>query len=71
MPRATRPDEAEVQIRYERLPSGERRVDYAVSFIVLFKDQFGTLCIAGQDCGELLPLLHPNVVLETRLGDGS
>ena len=64
MPRANAPDELEIAITYGAHPDGSRRVEHATSFLTLYKDQFGTILITGQDCAELVNLLHPAVALE-------
>lgn len=64
MPRAESPDEMEVAIRFAAYPNGERRVEHATEFLILYKDQFGTPLICGQNPGELMRMLHPAVEVE-------
>lgn len=64
MPRAESPEEMEIALRFAAHPNGERRVEYATEFIILYKDQFGTPILCGQNPGEMLNLLHPALEYE-------
>lgn len=68
MPRAEHPEQMEVAIRFAAFPNGERRVEHATEFLVIYRDQFGTPLICGQNAGDLRAFLHPMMVLEERSG---
>lgn len=57
MPRASRPSQPEVHIRFAER-DGVRNEDWAIDFLCLYRDQFGTIILAYSD-DDLIRYLHP------------
>lgn len=57
MPRAEKPTDAELHLRYTRGPTRRRYEVYAVSFCAFWRDQFGTVHFMATDDAEWDKLL--------------